>query len=95
MGKPEGYVEDYLREQIEELDGVCWKWRSGVRGVPDRVIVVNGYTVFVETKAKKGVLSALQKVQIGRIRRQGGDVRVIHTRELVDAFVDEVKGDPS
>lgn len=90
MGKAEGYVEKYLRSQIEALGGICWKF-SSVRGVPDRVIVVNGHTVFVETKSKDGRLSPLQKVQIRRIRKQRGDARVMHTRELIDAFIIEVK----
>lgn len=90
MGKPEAYVEQYLREKIEALDGICWKFKSGVTGVPDRVLVVANRTVFVETKAKRGVLSAMQRYQIGRIRRNGGEARVMNTRELVDGFLAEI-----
>lgn len=91
MGKPEAYVEDYLKEQVESVDGICWKFTSGVRGVPDRILVLKKRVLFVETKAKKGRLSPLQRYQIGRIRARGNEARVMHTRELVDEFIEEVK----
>lgn len=92
MGKAEGYVEKYLKKQIIAEGGLCFKFTSGVNGVPDRIIVINGLTLFVETKSHNGTLSPLQKVQIKRMRDQGADVRVTHTRELVDELITELTG---
>ncbi|TLP73307.1 VRR-NUC domain-containing protein [Nesterenkonia sphaerica] len=91
MGKAENHVEQYLRDRISDLDGICFKFSSGVNGVPDRIVLINERTVFVELKAKNGRLSSLQKVQIDRTRARGADVRVMHTRELVDEFIAGVR----
>lgn len=94
MGKAEAYVEKYLKKKIEAAGGLCYKFTSGSNGVPDRVIVLNGHTIFVETKAPDGKdPRVLQKVQIRRIHHAGGDARVIHTRDLVDDLIAELCGD--
>lgn len=50
--------------------------RYGTDGWPDRTLIWRGKAVFVEFKATKGVLSALQKVRIGEIRARGVPVFV-------------------
>lgn len=91
MGKAEDYVEKYLKKQTEAAGGLCYKFTSGVNGVPDRIIVLSGHTVFIETKAPKGKNPRrLQLVQHRRIRDCGGEVHVISTREQVDELIDGI-----
>jgi len=90
MGRPEAYVEDYLVTRVKSRGGMCLKFLSATKGIPDRIVILAGQTVFVETKAGGEVPRRLQEVQIGRMRAAGADVRVIDTRGQVDALVEEL-----
>lgn len=90
MGKAEGYVEQYLVKQSEKFGYLCHKWMSSVRGVPDRIFIGNGHTVFIETKSDQGHLRKQQEFRINELRKRGADVRVIYTRDQVDAFLSEI-----
>ena len=48
--------------------------------------------VFVELKTDTGRLTALQKVQIDRLRSLGQDARVVRGAAGVKAFLEELKG---
>ena len=50
MAQREASIEEYLRQRVEVLGGVCIKLSPvGLRGVPDRLIVLSGPRVlFVE-----------------------------------------------
>lgn len=90
MGRAEGYVEKYLKKKVEAAGGMCMKFTSGIRGVPDRVIVLSGHTIFVETKARGKKLEPLQRVRIRQMREAGADVRVADTRTLIDQLIQEI-----
>lgn len=90
MGKAENYVEGYLVDRVKAVSGLCWKFTSGITGVPDRVVILNGHTVFVETKSRVGKPSPIQRVRIQTMREAGADVRLINSRELVDALLEEL-----
>ena len=91
MGRPEGYVEEYLVEKSEEKGYLCYKWVSpGRRGVPDRILIGNGRVIFVELKSSVGRLSKSQQLMIPRLREHGADVRVIRSRSEVDALMEEL-----
>ena len=93
MGKPEGRVESYLRDRCKRNGFLCYKFTSpGTSGVPDRVVIARGRTVFVELKAETGKLSELQKYRITEMKDAGADVRVISSRPGVDAFIKEMNG---
>jgi hypothetical protein len=94
MGKAEAHVEKYLWNRVKTLGGMCLKFTSAISGVPDRIVILAGKTVFVETKALGGQPSALQRIQIGRMRRAGADVRVIDTRGQVDELITELLDAP-
>ena len=92
MGKPESYVEYYLRDRCKERGWLCYKFVSPANaGVPDRIVIGNGRVVFVELKSAVGKLSALQKAQIRHRRDNGADVRVINSRALVDDLIVELE----
>lgn len=96
MGAPEAYVERYLQRQVASVGGLSLKFVSpGTSGVPDQVVMIPGaHTVFVECKRPGGQPRRLQQVVIGMMRSAGADVRVIDTREGVDALVRELTDEP-
>ena len=87
MGKAENIVEQYLVNQAKTHECLCHKFISyGTRGVPDRVIIGHGMTIFVETKSDCGHLRKQQSYRIRQLRNYGALVAIIHTKEQVDAF---------
>lgn len=82
MGKPEGLIENHLIKKAKEFGYLQRKTASPSNaGFPDRVVIGNGYVVFVELKAPTGKPSALQKVTIKEMRKQGAIVYIIDTKD--------------
>lgn len=84
-------IEKVLVREVRKLGGRAYKWASpGNDGVPDRIVVLPGMRpVFVELKAESGRLSALQKVQVGRLLDMGQDVRVLRGIQEVERFLED------
>ena len=95
MGKAENYVEGYLTRRINDAGGLCLKFTSSIVGVPDRIIILNGHTLFVEAKSLVGKPSAIQLHRIEKMRDAGADVRLIGSRELVDDLLEELLTSPA
>lgn len=90
MGKAENYVEEYLHTQSKKYGFLCYKFTApGTRGVPDRIVIHDGITTYIETKSPVGNTSAIQKKRIKEMREHGADVRICHTRKAIDAFFKE------
>ncbi len=87
-------IEKILVGEVRRLGGRAYKWISpGNDGVPDRIVILPGRPpVFVELKTETGVLTALQKVQIDRLKALGQDARVVRGVDGVKAFLDELRG---
>lgn len=85
--RPEAKIEDYFEKAAKRNNFLQYKFTSGVTGVPDRIIVGNGLTAFVELKAAKGKLSQRQKLVINDIKRRGGLVFVPYSKEDVDEII--------
>ena len=90
----EADIEKKLVNGIRKLSGRAYKWVSpGNDGVPDRIVILPGLRpIFVELKAEKGRLTALQKVQIDRLRGMEQDVRVLYGEMEVRGFLTECEG---
>ena len=87
MGKAENYVEKYLLSQAEKHGFLCYKFVSpGRKGVPDRILIGHGETVFVECKSDTGKTSKIQDLVIDKMRWHGARVCVMATRQDVDGF---------
>lgn len=90
MGKPEGNIEKYLKTTAQKHGFDYYKFTSpGCEGVPDRIIVGHGLTVFVELKApgkyiKKG---SIQEDTILEIKNKGGIIFVINSKEQCDKLI--------
>ena len=68
----ESKTEAYLRTEVQKRGGLYYKFTSpGNVGVPDRIIVHDGKTIFVELKQEHGTLSKLQELQIARLKKAG------------------------
>lgn len=84
-------IEQHLKNRIEGLGGLCWKFTSpGTTGVPDRICILNGLVFFVEVKNETGQLRSVQSHRIGQLWKQGMHVRVVHSVDEVDGVVNEM-----
>lgn len=81
-------VETYLIKGVELLGGECVKFVSpGRRGAPDRIILMPGCIIFVETKAPDGVLRPWQSRYHMMLRRFGFRVVTLWTKQQVRDFL--------
>lgn len=84
----ESEIEKILVREVKKLGGIAYKWVSpGNDGVPDRIVVFpDRKPVFAELKTDKGRLTALQEVQIGRLKKLGQEVAVIYGLDGLSQF---------
>ena len=82
-----GQTEDYLGDEAEKNNILYYKFLSGETGVPDRILVGNDLTVFVELKAANGVLSERQKFVINAMRRHGAVVFIPYNKQDIDEII--------
>lgn len=84
-------IEQYLKLKIEKLGGQAYKFNSGVRGVPDRIILLPGGKItFIELKAPGKKPSALQEKRLRDLNDLGFHAIVIDSKRKVDDFVNGV-----
>lgn len=81
-------IEKILTTEVRRLGGRAYKWVSpGNDGVPDRIVIFpEECPVFVELKTDTGKLSALQAVQIKRLKDLGQRVEVVKGINGVSQF---------
>lgn len=91
MRDDERDIEKRLARAVESLNGKCLKFVSpGTRGVPDRIVIIAGVVWFVELKTVSGRCTPIQRHMQRRLMEVGAQVRVLHSKESVDAFIEEV-----
>lgn len=91
---PEATVERYFKKQAEKHDFLCYKFVSPANdGVPDRIIIGHGHTIFVELKAPGEVPRKLQLRVMEKIKKHGGECYVIDTKDKVDALFNKILGE--
>ena len=91
MGRLERDIERYFRDQCRKHGLLCLKFVSPARnGVPDRIVVTQAQTVFVELKKPGGSLRKIQRVTHSKLRRHGADVRVVDNHQSVDRLITEL-----
>ena len=90
MNADERDIEKRLIKAVESLNGKCLKFVSpGTRGVPDRIVIVAGVIWFVELKTINGRCSPIQRHTQRRLIEAGAKIRVLHSKESVEAFIQE------
>ena len=84
----ESTIEKYLVARCKEHRVYCRKWAApGVRGVPDRILLVEGSWWAVEVKAPGKKPTKLQLLEHKRIQSHGGRIVVVDSKEGVDALL--------
>lgn len=88
MGTREAKVEKYLDQEVKKLGGITRKWVSpGRDGVPDRIVILNGWVAFVEVKTVSGKLSVFQEREHHRLLEVGARVFTVYGEQGVDKFI--------
>ena len=82
-------IEKILVNEVKKLGGRAYKWVSpGNDGVPDRIVILPGLQpIFVELKTETGRLSAIQNVQIDRLRKMKQNVKILYGESQVRDFL--------
>jgi len=92
MGVRENKVERYLHNEIVKLGGTTRKFVSPSHsGVPDRIVIIYGWVIFVEIKTVDGRLSTAQQREHGRLMEAGASVRTLYGVDEVDDFVNNLR----
>lgn len=87
----ENDIENYLIKKVELLGGLCMKFVSpGRRGVPDRIILIDGKTFFVELKRPGGVLRKDQIKMKEKFEKQSISVYVVDTKRKADVLLNNI-----
>ena len=85
-------IEAEICKYAESKGVLQYKFVSpGCRGVPDRLFIYNGVTMFIEFKAACGTVSNLQRRRIAAIREAGSQVSIVDSliegHTVIDDFV--------
>jgi hypothetical protein len=84
----ESTVEAYLVRRCKQEGFYCRKWVSvNNRGVPDRIVIADGFWCGVELKAPGKRPTKLQLLEHKTIRKHGGYVYVLSNKDQVDEFI--------
>ena len=85
----EHHIEQALKTAVETNGGLCWKLVSpGTTGVPDRLCLKGGRTVFVEVKAPGKRPRPIQQHRIKQLRDHGFTVLVIDSVDGIEGVLD-------
>lgn len=85
----ERVVEEYLRQRVRQLGGMCVKLAPTIAGIPDRMVILPGEPIrLVELKRPKGGrVSMVQLEQHKRLAELGHVVPVLWSKEDVDQWL--------
>lgn len=83
----EGKIEQYLVKRVKVSGGMCLKL-SGYKGIPDRIVLMNGKVYFVEVKKTGGgVVSEAQVEMLKKLNDAGYIAVILDSKESVDKFL--------
>jgi hypothetical protein len=84
----ESAIEGYLVDRVVELGGEVRKVRwIGRNGAPDRVVMLDGKTIFIELKRPGQTAKPHQIREHERMRRMGQRVEVADSFEQIDRIL--------
>jgi len=89
----ENDIENHLNKEVKKLGGMPAKFVSpGLRGVPDRIVLLpGGQLVFIELKAPGEKPRKQQSYRIKQLNDLGFKTQVIDTYESVAEFIRQVR----
>ena len=86
----ESQVEQYFKKKAEQHGWLCYKFTSPSNaGVPDRLIIKDGHTIYVELKAPNQTPRKLQQAVFRKMREHGATIVVLDSKPAVDTFFQE------
>ena len=86
--KLERDIEQRLKKEVERIGGLCLKFTSPSNsGVPDRLVLFQGFTCFVEVKRPGKQLRPLQEHWQAKIMSHGVMSATVSTEREVDDLV--------
>ena len=87
----ESVIEKHLRVAVEKRGGLCWKFKSSVSGVPDRIVLLpEGVIAFCEVKRQGGIPRPQQVKRILQIQRLGTKAGWVDSKETIEEFLNEI-----
>ena len=90
----ESQIESHLVDEVVARGGEVRKVKwIGRRGAPDRCVMMNGSTLWIELKAPGKKANPHQAREHERMRRMGQTVFVVDSIESVDALLRSVCGE--
>lgn len=96
MGTRENKVERHLDAEVKKRGGLTRKWLSpGRDGVPDRIVIHNGISYYVEVKTDDGKMSDCQSREHKRLADAGAQVFTVFGIDGVDCWVRDHIGEIS
>ena len=92
MRESEKALERNLNKEVKALGGWSLKILSNfITGLPDRLVLLNGRTYFVEVKSEGKKPSPIQRVVHKKLEVLGFPVSVIDTTEKLNNFINEIR----
>jgi len=92
MGKEEAKIESAVSKYAQKLGWLVYKFQSpNHRGVPDRILLRKGVTLFIEFKTLTGKASRLQEICHEALIDQGFKVLIIDNIEAGKKALDEME----
>lgn len=83
-------IRTYFYKKAKALGFLAYKFKSGVTGVPDEILIIPGKVAkvyFIELKRPEGgVTSERQELMHSILKRHGVSVFTVNTKEYVDRF---------
>lgn len=86
----ESKIETYLKTQIKNIGGLCYKFKSTVNGVPDQLVIYEGNMYLVEVKRPNEIPRANQVHIHNEIQKRGVTVYTVDTTNKIDEFIRDV-----
>lgn len=91
MVKPESAIENYLHDLCKTHGFLYFKFVSPQNlGVPDRIMIGHGLTVFVELKAPGQKPRISQVKRFSQMRQYGAQVYVVSTKHEADLLINKL-----
>ena len=88
----ESDIESYLKTQAEKHGFLCYKFVSpGHNGVPDRILIGYGATIFIELKAPNKKPRIKQTLEHKKLKQHGAEILIIDTKQKVDELFNSLK----
>ena len=90
---PAAKLQEHLKKRVQGSGGQYRKVRwEGRRGCPDCFIWWTWpHAAFVEIKAERDVLSAIQRREVERMREDGVPVYIASTADDLEKIIEEVR----